>query len=357
MEISFRFGAQGEDSLQVLWEDGERMFCRGSRLGADGGGGSGLRNGLICRLLSGSNMFAVRRMMVSLGALLLALYSPVENGFRIAAAQPNASSQAQDVVRRHEHVRFWVSYRYGYDILDAALEHSVARYGTYKVEPVVTEMSVARLRREILEGDLLNVVVYPAGRKEIDEGLIPIDIPLDQGLLGYRIAFIRATEQDRVDQVRDIRDLRQLRIGTGEQWAEVPIYEYNDIPLMTARNSELLLPMLAHGRLDLFPRGITQLFSEYATYKDKYPSLAIDQHLLIYFPSATYIFVSKTAPRLAERIRYGLQEMEKDGSFDRRFDLYFAQAIADLHLPLRTIIELENPFLPPWAKISKPKWK
>ena len=36
MELLFPFGAQGEDGLQVLWEDGERVFCRGSRSGADG---------------------------------------------------------------------------------------------------------------------------------------------------------------------------------------------------------------------------------------------------------------------------------------------------------------------------------
>src|ERR1700693_5300724 len=32
----FPFGAEGKDGLQVLWEDGERVFCRGWRLGADG---------------------------------------------------------------------------------------------------------------------------------------------------------------------------------------------------------------------------------------------------------------------------------------------------------------------------------
>jgi len=35
LELSFRFGAQG-DGLQVLWEDGERVFCRGWYLGANG---------------------------------------------------------------------------------------------------------------------------------------------------------------------------------------------------------------------------------------------------------------------------------------------------------------------------------
>jgi hypothetical protein len=175
-------------------------------------------------------------------------------------------------VRRYERVRFRGRERYGYEILDDALKHSVARYGPYKVEPVTTEMSIARLRQQVLKGDLINVVVFPVGLKEIDEGLIPIDIPLDKGLHGYRIAFIRATDQDRMCRVRDIAGLRQLRIGTGEQWAEAPIYKYNGIHPLTARNSELLLPMLENGRFDLFPRGIAQLVSEYDSYKNQYPA-------------------------------------------------------------------------------------
>jgi PAS domain S-box-containing protein len=33
---SFQFGVEGNDGLRVLWEDGERVFCRGRRLGIDG---------------------------------------------------------------------------------------------------------------------------------------------------------------------------------------------------------------------------------------------------------------------------------------------------------------------------------
>src|SRR5271165_4172032 len=31
LEQSFRFSAQGEDDIRVLWEDGQRVFCRGWR--------------------------------------------------------------------------------------------------------------------------------------------------------------------------------------------------------------------------------------------------------------------------------------------------------------------------------------
>ena len=40
LELSFPFGVQGQDGLQVLWEDGDRVFCRGWREDSDGSRGS-----------------------------------------------------------------------------------------------------------------------------------------------------------------------------------------------------------------------------------------------------------------------------------------------------------------------------
>ncbi|NLS08364.1 protein kinase, partial [Rhizobium sp. P32RR-XVIII] len=36
MELSFGFGTRDDGSLQLLWEDGERVFCRGWHLDPDG---------------------------------------------------------------------------------------------------------------------------------------------------------------------------------------------------------------------------------------------------------------------------------------------------------------------------------
>jgi PAS domain S-box-containing protein len=40
LDLSFRFGAKGDDGLQVLWDDGDRVVCRGWRLDADGNRGA-----------------------------------------------------------------------------------------------------------------------------------------------------------------------------------------------------------------------------------------------------------------------------------------------------------------------------
>ena len=256
------------------------------------------------------------------------------------------------MVRRYEFGSIGVSLRYGYDVLDAALERSVVRYGSYRVEPVLTELSVARLHKEAVKGEMINVVVSAAVRREMDEELIPIHIALDKGLNGFRVAIIRASDQERLARLGDIAGLRQMRIGIGEQWNDVPIYQHNNVPLVAAKDYELPLSMLERERFDLFPRPATGVLSEYNAYKNQYPDLVIEQRLLIHYPLGMYAFVSKSTPRLAERIRYGLEEMQKDGSFDKYFEKYFGEIAADLHLSTRTMIELENPYLPAWVTPS-----
>ena len=51
---SFQFDADGQSDLQVLWEDGERVLCRGWRADGDGGRSAGLAvSGLSTSVLAG----------------------------------------------------------------------------------------------------------------------------------------------------------------------------------------------------------------------------------------------------------------------------------------------------------------
>jgi hypothetical protein len=56
---------------------------------------------------------------------------------------------------------------------------------------------------------------------------------------------------------------------------------------------------------------------------------------------------------IAQRIKDGLEEMRKDGSFETLFQKNFARAVADLHLERRVLIDLKNPFLPNWVPVER----
>ena len=272
----------------------------------------------------------------------------------LLVAAPGAAwsqtSGTTDVVKPLKAGRLAVSFAYQFELLDAALEHSVPAYGPYREEPYLDPMSAGRDQIEGPRGELINILIANVGIPVLDEGMLHVPVPLDRGLLGTRVSFIRKEMQGALDRVKTLDDLKRFALGQGEGWGDVKILEHNGLVVQTAPEYLSLLDMLEHDRFELFPRGVTELMAEFRTYRDQHPDLVIDRHLVIRYPNPQYFYVAKNAPRLAERIEYGLRAMLKDGSFDAIYAKHFAAALAELKLDQRTVIQLENPFLPDWAK-------
>lgn len=264
------------------------------------------------------------------------------------------SAAATDVVKPFQSEADRVRYAFHYQLLDAVLARTVDRYGPYALQPYTAPISSARGHQEAIRGELLNLLISDAGHKIIDEGMIPIPYPLDKGLLGHRIALILESNQTKIERVNSLEQLRALKVGQGRDWGDVKILEYNRIPTDTTSTAyEPLFGMLVRGRFDLFLRGATEIEAEMAAYGARYPELAIDRHLLIRYPYAQFFYVSKSAPRLAVRLKDGLRQMIADGSFDALFERHFAAALAELRLGQRVVIELENPYLPAWVPLRR----
>ena len=271
-----------------------------------------------------------------------------------AAVLPNdgLAQSAVDVARPLKAGRLAVSFAYHFELLDAALKRSVPVYGPYREEAYLETMSAGRDQIEGPRGELINILIANAGIAALDDGMLHVPVPLDRGLLGTRISFVNKDQQAALDKVKTLDDLKAFALGQGEGWGDVKILEHNGLKVETAPEYASLLDMLEKGRFALFPRGATEISAEFATYHAKHPDLAIERHLVIRYPNAQYFYVAKNAPRLAERIEYGLKEMLKDGSFDAIYAKHFAAALADLKLDERVVINIENPFLPDWAKAA-----
>ncbi|MFM0181508.1 hypothetical protein PQR52_23770 [Paraburkholderia aspalathi] len=237
--------------------------------------------------------------------------------------------------------------------LISALNHTVAAYGPYIIDAYFSPMSAQREIDEVISGRLINVLASEPGHAELDAAAIPVPIPIDRGLLGYRVALINQGEQAKLDSIHDLQGLRTLSIGQGQGWGDVPIYRAAGVPLVTASRYDLLFPMLADHRFDMFPRGVVEITREIKAFQPSYPNMRIDSHLLIRYPYAQFFYVSQSEPLLAQRIRDGLEAMLKDGSFEALFREHFAQGIADLHLERRVLIDLKNPLLPSWVPLDR----
>ncbi len=231
------------------------------------------------------------------------------------------------------------------EILKTALDKTVTEYGPYTLQPSKSGMNEARYLAELLHPRGLVNVGWSGTSVRKEKEYRAVRVPLRKGLLGYRVALIAANRQADVDRIRNLDDLRKVTVGQGIGWGDVAIYEANGIKVHTA-GYESLFKLAAADRIDLFPRGINEVFHEHAARHRALPNLAIEKNLLIYYPWPYYFFFNKSDKALAQRVEKGLRNMVKDGSFDAIFMKYNRASIVKANLKNRRIIRIKNPTLP-----------
>jgi len=236
------------------------------------------------------------------------------------------------------------------EVLRTALEKTAPEYGPFELRPFRESMNEARYLYELKSGHSINIA-WSSTSVEKEQEFLPIRIPLRKGLLGYRVALIAANAQEKIDRVQTLDDLRRLTVGQGIGWGDVLVYQANGIRVVTA-NYDNLFKMTGLSRFDLFPRGVSEILSEYELFHKDVPNLAIEKSLLLYYPWPYYFFFNKNDLALKTRVEAGLRLMLRDGSFDQLFKRYNSKAIEVIKLKQRRIIYLQNPLLPKETPLS-----
>lgn len=240
------------------------------------------------------------------------------------------------------------------DILRAALKRTEPQFGPYEMTPSHTGMNEARYLIELGKGESINIAWSSTSVAKETE-FLPIRIPLRKGLLGYRVALIAKEKQAQIDTIKTSDDLKKLTTGQGIGWGDVKLYRANGFSVTEAPYNDLFA-LTANARIDLFPRGIGEIFAEYAAQKDRNPNLAIEKNLLIYYPWPYYFFFNKKDAALKHRVETGIRMMLKDGSFDALFKKHNDAAIKQATLKGRRIIRIRNELLPPDTPTDPALW-
>lgn len=242
---------------------------------------------------------------------------------------------------------------YVHALLDEALSRTQGKYGPYAITPV-PELPRNRLVRVLEAGTgRINLAIlgtaHGVGRK-----LRPILIPVDKGLVGYRLMLIRGARQAEFDRVRSIADLKRFSFGQDFTWDDVDILKANGLTVQTGEDFEGLFQMLMRNRFDVFPRGLGEIGREFEEHGGLYPDLRIEKGLLLHYPLPVYFWFSRNArgEALAARLEEGLRAMVADGTFDRIFWKFNRATLRGLDLDHRRVLELANPLLPPDTPLS-----
>jgi hypothetical protein len=283
--------------------------------------------------------------------LLPTLATQASDAARIpTSGQAHNAEQTPMVVRYYDRGAKDGRHAYKFELITKILEVTRAEYGDYRLAPFGEEPSAKRQALLISEGKILNLLWASPGTviARADVFTIPVDIL--RGLLGYRICLINPANFPASDK---LESLKQLHIAQGLNWADVEIYKHNDIHPIQASNFEALFEMLAARRFECLPLGADEVMYTWRDQKTRFPFLAVEPDLLIYYDYPIYLHVSKQFPALAKRVELGLKKLQRSGEFDRLFEQHHKANIAQLHLNQRKIFCLESPYLPAEGQCQK----
>jgi len=281
----------------------------------------------------GNFRITLLRRFLFLTALALILPARVATAQPLEVVYPGASAGDQRV-------------DYYLKLLQLALDKTGV---AYNLRPNDAPMSPPRVVRAIENDEGLNVVWSP-DTQEMERRLQAVRIPIDKGILGWRLLLIKKSDHARFAGVHTLAQLKAYAAGQQADWADADILRANDIPLVGAASYHNMFDMLAADRFQYFPRGVGEIWGEEKSHATL--DLEIEPHLALHYPANTYYFVGKNNHKLAALIEQGLRALIKDGGFDKLFDQYNGEALRQAHLGTRVVFRLNNPLLPAKA----PDW-
>jgi len=239
-----------------------------------------------------------------------------------------------------------------YDYALQLLELALSKTGTaYRIQSAPFPMNQERQVLELEAGRTIDVGPIPSSA-EREARLLPIRIPVNKGMLGWRLGLIRKGDQARVADVRTLEDLKGLRLAQGQEWPDTQILRANGVDVITAPRYEGLFKMLIGKRFDYFPRSVMEIWDEQ---ENNAATLEVEPRLALHYFYDAYFMVNRKNTRLAEDIRDGLEKAIADGSFDMLFQQYYGERLRKARLETRTVIELKNPLLTPGTPSGRPE--
>ncbi|MCU6433749.1 transporter substrate-binding domain-containing protein [Undibacterium sp. Jales W-56] len=226
------------------------------------------------------------------------------------------------------------------ELLQLAIQYSGQ---PFQLVPNSDPMQQARAIYEMVSGLGGIDVMWTMTTDEREAQLIPIRVPIDKGLIGWRIPLLTQTNAELFCDIKSIQELSRFSAGQEFDWPDVRILKANHLPVETSTSYEPLFRMLKAGRFDYFPRSIFEINKELEIHQDL--NLHIDKYIVLHYPSALYFFVTPREPKMAKALQNGFEEMIKNGSFEKTFQKHLGSAIKKANIKQRIVIELKNPLL------------
>jgi ABC-type amino acid transport substrate-binding protein len=231
-------------------------------------------------------------------------------------------------------------------LLARALAVTESSHGPFALEELDTSMNTARMIANMKNGRVPDVLWMTATR-ERQNSLHAVPVPLLEGALGARVLIVRREALARFDRIRRVGDFEGLVGVQGAAWSDTRILRHNGLKVYGIVEYERMFELVAAGRADYFPRGITEAEAELAA-RPQRDTLTIHPDLVLRYPQPLYFYTASHRPALAERLTQGLRQLRASGELDEiRGDFPETRNLDDaLDLSDKRVLDLENPLIP-----------
>jgi len=233
---------------------------------------------------------------------------------------------------------------YDYDLMKLALDLTVETHGPYKLVKTPIGLNYKRAMEFAKKGTFPNFFMRNVVSQDAMQELTAVKFPVERGIAGYRVAFIKPNLQKEIEQVTDVSDLRRFDIIQGIGWPDNLILRANGLRVLVGPSFPNIRDMVVNDRAQLFFRGVSEILKEYQQQPDD-RRLSVEKHLLIYYPFPRLLVTAKENGQAAKRVETGLIKACKNGSFIELWEKYFQSDLEELGLKNRKTIPLKNPFL------------
>lgn len=273
----------------------------------------------------------------------------------ISLAFLSVSITAKECVVRHPSKQSQQDTRHEYPIalLSLLLELTKSEYGDCTLKGI----GALSQKRQVLwlqENKALDIAWLPVS-EELNNRLQAIPIPIRKGFLGWRLLLIHENNKDVFKNLRNLSDLQAYSAGFGSSWVDLAVMEHNFKTVVTGTSYDGLFDMLSRSRFDFFSRAVYEAFDETNIRSKTHPQLIIEPHIAMHYRQADFFYLEKSNTDLKNRLEAGFRLAFQSGVFEKFFYEYYGDYLLKANMQNRTIIELDNPFLPENVPVDDPQ--
>lgn len=234
---------------------------------------------------------------------------------------------------------------YTNNLIKLALDKTQKEYGPYRMIALDPEENSLRAHSDVARNTYGNMALEQSYDPELDHtNLSFIPIPIDGGLMGYRVCFVNPAKKREIESITHIDQLKQFTIAQGVGWTDTKILKANGLKLVEIPNYPNIFKMLVANRVDLFCRGAHQIKPEIQYFSDL-KNLDYNRSFLLVYDTPRFLYIHKLNTTAKARIQRGLEIAFKDGSMKKLWEKHYRDNLDFVNFDDRNIIHLENPYL------------